>query len=67
MKQLPAAPAQYSKEDQASLRRLIQEELLNCVKKNEEWNAVRLVLTDEATGTRYELYITGGVISKRAV
>ena len=67
MKQLPAAPAQYSAADQASLRRLIQEELSNCLKRNEQITPVRLVLIDTVTGTNYRLTVASGALTLTAV
>ena len=67
MKQLPAAPAQYSAADQASLRRLIQEELGNCLKRNEQITPVRLVLIDTVTGTNYRLTVASGALTLTAV
>lgn len=67
MKQLPAAPAQYSAADQASLRRLIQEELGNCLKRNEQITPVRFVLIDTVTGTNYRLTVASGALTLTAV
>lgn len=67
MRQLPAAPSQYSKADQASLRRLLQEELRRCVKTDEQLTPVRLVLIDTVTGTNYELTVASGVLTVTAV
>ena len=67
MKQFPAAPAQYSAADQASLRRLIQEELSNCLKRNEQITPVRLVLIDTVTGTNYRLTVASGALTLTAV
>jgi hypothetical protein len=67
VKQLPAAPAQYSAADQASLRRLIQEELGNCLKRNEQITPVRFVLIDTVTGTNYRLTVASGALTLTAV
>jgi hypothetical protein len=67
VKQLPAAPAQYSREDQASLRRLIQEELRRCVKTDEQLTPVRFVLIDTVTGTNYQLTVASGALTLTAV
>lgn len=67
MKQLPAAPGQYSQMDQSSTRRLIQEELRRCVKTDEQLTPVRLVLIDTVTGTNYELKVTSGSLTLTAV
>lgn len=67
MKQLPAAPAQYSQADQASLRQLIQEELRRCVKTDEQLTPVRLVLIDTVTGTNYQLTVVSGTLTLTAV
>lgn len=67
MKQLPAAPSAYSQQDQASLRRLIQEELRRCVKTDEQLTPVRLVLIDTVTGTNYEIKVTSGSLTLTAV
>lgn len=67
MRQLPAAPSQYSQTDQASTRRLIQEELRRCVKTDEQLTPVRLVLIDTVTGTNYELTVASGVLTVTAV
>lgn len=67
MKQLPAAPAQYSQADQASLRQLIQEELRRCVKTDEQLTPVRLVLIDTVTGTNYQLTVASGTLTLTAV
>lgn len=63
MLNLPTPPQQYSREDQVSLRRVIEEADGQNVKKNEEWNARRLVLTDTVTGARYELTVASGVFT----
>lgn len=67
MRRLPAAPAQYSAVDQASLRTLLQEELGKCVKRDEQLTPVRLVLIDTVTGTNYELTVASGVVTLTAV
>lgn len=67
MKQIPAAPAQYSMQDQASLRQFIQEELRRCVKTDEQLTPVRLVLIDTVTGTNYQLKIVSGSITLTAL
>lgn len=67
MKQLPAAPGQYSQADQASLRQLIQEELRRCVKADEQLTPVRLVLIDTVTGTNYQLKVVSGSLTLTAV
>lgn len=67
MKQLPAAPAQYSAQDQASTRRLIQEELRRCVKTDEQLTPVRFVLIDTVTGTNYQLTVASGALTLTAV
>lgn len=67
MKQIPAAQAQYSQANEASLRQLIQEELANCWKRNEQVTPVRLVLIDTVTGTNYELTVASGVLTLAAV
>ena len=67
MKQLPAAPAAYSQQDQASLRLLVQEELRRCVKTDEQLTPVRFVLIDTVTGTNYELTVASGVLTVTAV
>lgn len=67
MKQLPAAPAQYSAADQASTRRLIQEELRRCVKTDEQLTPVRFVLIDTVTGANYQLTVASGALTLTAV
>lgn len=67
MKQLPAAPSTYSKDDQASLRRMIQEELQNCWKRNEQVTPARFVMIDTVTGVNYELTLVSGVATWTAV
>lgn len=67
MKQLPAAPAAYSQQDQASTRRLLQEELRRCVKTDEQLTPVRFVLIDTVTGTNYELTVASGAVVLTAV
>lgn len=67
MKQIPAAPAQYSAADQASTRRLIQEELRRCVKTDEQLTPVRFVLIDTVTGTNYQLTVASGTLTLTAV
>lgn len=67
MKQLPAAPAQYSRDDQASLRRLIQEELQRCWKRDEQMTPPRFVLIDTVTGTNYRLTVASGSLTLTAV
>lgn len=67
MRQLPAAPSQYSQTDQASTRRLIQEELRRCVKTDEQLTPVRFVLIDTVTGANYELSVASGSLTLTAV
>jgi len=67
VRQLPAAPGQYSQTDQASTRRLIQEELRRCVKTDEQITPVRLVLIDTVTGTNYELTVASGSLTLTVV
>ena len=63
MLNLPASPAQYNKEDQTSLRRALTDADAQNVKKDEEWNARRLVLTDTVTGARYNVTVASGVLT----
>ena len=67
MKQFPPAPAVYSQQDQASVRRLLQEELLRCAKTNEQFTPARFVLIDTVTGTNYELTVASGSLTLTAV
>lgn len=67
MRQLPAAQAQYSQTNETSLRQLVQEELADCWKRNEQVTPVRLVLIDTVTGTNYELTVASGVLTLTAV
>ena len=55
MKQFPPAPAVYSQQDQASVRRLLQEELLRCAKTNEQFTPARFVLIGSGNPEEGEL------------
>lgn len=63
MLNLGAPPEQYTKADQINLRRVLTDADAQNVKKGEEWNAVRLVLTDTVTGARYNLTVASGVLT----
>lgn len=63
MLNLPAAPAQYNKEDQASLRRALEGADAQNWKKNEAVYPVRLALQDTVTGDLYELTVASGVFT----
>ena len=67
MKQLPSAPAQYNQIDQASARRLMQEELNTCWKRDEQLAPVRFILIDTVTGTNYKLTVASGALVLTAV
>ena len=66
---LPVPTEKYSIGDQAQLRREVER------MDNENWKRLkdidlgqtRLIITDAATGTRYRLVVTAGVLSAVAV
>ena len=59
MKKVKAPPA-YDAANEQSFRNEAQAADDQNVKKGTEWNAVRLVLQDTVTGTRYQLKVTSG-------
>lgn len=56
------APPQYNAENEQSFRNAAQDADDQNVKKGTEWNAVRLVLTDTVSGTRYNLTVASGAL-----
>jgi hypothetical protein len=62
MKQV-SAPQQYDRANEQSFRNAAQEADAQNVKKNTEWNAARLVLTDTDTGARYQVTVASGVLT----
>ena len=60
---LPTAPDKYDKVNEQSMRNKLAQEDDRNVKQNTEWNAVRLVLTDTVTGTRYNVTVASGAIA----
>lgn len=54
---LPTAPDKYDRINEQSMRNKLSQEDEHNVKKNEEWNVVRLVFTSP-NGTRYELTVS---------
>ena len=58
-KKLSPAPAQYSRENENQTRQTIEAELNRSVKRDEELQPVRLVITDPGTGLRYLFTASG--------
>lgn len=67
---LPTAPDQYRKEDQARFRDEVRREDARNYKRNVDLEIVRgqrLILTDEGTGLRYRVYIDAGALTVEAL
>jgi hypothetical protein len=60
---LPSSPSTYSAMDQASTRQLIERADVLNVKKNEEFQPLRLVLSDTVTGDRYLVTVASGALT----
>lgn len=58
-KKLAPAPPKYSPENENQTRQKIEAELNRAVKRDEEYQPVRLVIVDPATGFRYLLTASG--------
>ena len=66
---LGSAPAAYDRADQAALRDALQRADAESLKRGRdvELGRGRLIVTDEATGLRYALAMTGGVVTWTAL
>lgn len=64
---LPSPPDKYDKAFmQNLLSALVKADAMN-VKSNEEYQSLRFVLADTATGTRYQITIASGVLTLTAI
>jgi hypothetical protein len=66
---LSSAPATYDRADQARMRDSLQRADAENLKRGRdvELGRGRLIVTDEATGLRYALAMTGGVVTWTAL
>lgn len=66
---LPAAPAAYSQEDQAALRRALEEQddANHKRRRDLELGSERFIVRDEATGLRYRVAVISGVLQAVAL
>lgn len=64
---LPQAPREYNQSFMQNLVSALIRADANNVKRDEEWNAVRLVLTDTVTSARYQVTIASGVLTVTAI
>ena len=64
---LPQAPAEYDQTYQRNLMSALIKADANSVKKDEEWNPVRLVLQDTVTMARYQVTVVSGVLTVTAL
>ena len=66
---LSSAPASYDRADQARMRETLQRADTENVKRGRdvELGRGRLIVTDEATGLRYALTLSGGIATWTAL
>lgn len=64
---IPPTPGAYSQTNESSFRQAVVEEDRRNLKRGEEMNPERFVLTDTVTGTRYMVTIVSGVLTLTAL